>query len=259
MRVKKRIHIAPVGFEVDRIVQPAITYEADMVYLLIHNNKADDKAGPYVERIIEQLKKEKIEIKKVFADWRDVESITKEARKLFLSLAGNDIYVNIASGSKNHAIALDRAIMTLGDQSNITEFYAESEAYEGFKPGKQQLSKGVRDVKDIPKRKMVLPDRKLLGAMTIIRDYNETERGCTRMCKKAHKHIQKKIKKKQLAEACVQNGLLPGTGNTLTALDKNIIQKLQSEWDFIKIEKVGQSFYVGLTDSGEAHVHEMTS
>ena len=186
MRVKKRIHIAPVGFEVDRIVEPAITYEADMVYLLIHNNKADDKAGPYVERIIEQLKKEKIEIKKVFADWRDVESITKEARKLFLSLSGNNIYVNIASGSKNHAIALDRAIMTLSDQSNITEFYAESEAYEGFKPGKQQLSKGVRDVKDIPKRKMVLPDRKLLGAMTIKRDYIETERGCTRLCKKAH-------------------------------------------------------------------------
>ena len=58
------------------------------------------------------------------------------------------------------------------------------------------MSKGVRAVKDIPKRKMVLPDRKLLGAMTIIRDYNETERGCTRMCKKAHKHVKKKIKKK---------------------------------------------------------------
>ena len=93
MKVKKRIHIAPVGFEVDRIVQPAITYSADMVYLLIHNNKSEDKAGSYAERVIEELKKEKIETKKVFADWRDVESITKEARKLFLSLSGNDIYV----------------------------------------------------------------------------------------------------------------------------------------------------------------------
>ena len=259
MKVKKRIHIAPVGFEVDRIVQPAITYSADMVYLLIHNNKSEDKAGSYAERVIEELKKEKIETKKVFADWRDVESITKEARKLFLNLSGNDIYVNIASGSKNHAIALDRAIMTLGDQSNIIEFYAESEAYEGFKPGKQQLSKGVREVKEIPKRKMVLPDNKLLGAMTIIRDYNETERGCTRTCKKDHKHIQKKIKKKQLANACVERGLLPGTGNILTALDKNIIQKLENEWDFIQIEKIGQSYYVGLTPQGEAHVHEMTS
>ena len=259
MKVKKRIHIAPVGFEVDRIVIPAIDYNADKVYLLVHNNKAEDRAGSYITRIINELKKNKIETEKVFADWRDVESITKEARKLFLELSGNDIYVNIASGSKNHAIALDRAIMTLDDQDNITEFYAESEAYEGFKPGKQQLSKGVREVKEIPKRKMVLPNKKLLGALTIIRDYNVDERGCTRACKKDHKHIQKKIKKKQLAETCIEQGILPSAGNNLTSLDKNIIQKLQSEWDFIKIEKIGQSYYVGLTPQGEAHVHEMTS
>ena len=51
MKVKKRIHIAPVGFEVDRIVMPAIELEADKVYLLVHNNKAEDKAGPYIERV----------------------------------------------------------------------------------------------------------------------------------------------------------------------------------------------------------------
>jgi hypothetical protein len=259
MKVKKRIHIAPVGFEVDRIVLPAIDYDADIVYLLVHNNKADDKAGPYIKRITDELKKNKIEVEKVFTNWRDVESITKEARKLFLELSGNDIYVNIASGSKNHAIALDRAIMTLDDQSNITEFYAESEAYEGFKPGKQQLSKGVREVKEIPKRKMVLPNKRLLGAMTIIRDYNENEHGCTRECKKDHKHIKKKIKKKHLAAACIEKGVLPGAGNILTSLDKNIIQKLENEWDFILVEKIGQSYYVGLTPQGEAHVHEMTS
>ena len=129
MKVKKRIHIAPVGFEVDRIVMPAIELEADKVYLLVHNNKSEDKAGDYIARVIKELKAQKIETEKVFADWRDVESITKEARKLFLNLSGNDIYVNIASGSKNHAIALDRAIMTLEDQSNITEYYAESESY----------------------------------------------------------------------------------------------------------------------------------
>ena len=146
MKVKKRIHIAPVGFEVDRIVMPAIELEADKVYLLVHNNKSEDKAGVYIERVRKELKAANIETEKVFANWRDVESITKEARKLFLSLSGNDIYVNIASGSKNHAIALDRAIMMLEDQTNIKEYYAESESYEGFKPGKYQLSKGVRAV-----------------------------------------------------------------------------------------------------------------
>ena len=77
MKVKKRIHIAPVGFEVDRIVLPAIQYKADKVYLLVHNNKSEDKAGDYISRVIKELKAAKIETEKRFVNWRDVESITK--------------------------------------------------------------------------------------------------------------------------------------------------------------------------------------
>ena len=139
MKYKKRIHIAPVGFEVDRIVMPAIDNKADKVYLLVHDKKTEDKAGPYIERVIKQLKANKIESERVQVNWRDVESITKAARRLILELSGNEIFINISSGSKTHAIALDRAIMTLDDQEGITEFYAESEKYEGVKPGKQQL------------------------------------------------------------------------------------------------------------------------
>ena len=107
---------------------------------------------------------------------------------------------------------------------------------------------------------MVLPGKRLLGAMIIIRDYNESQPGtCARGCKKDHTHIQKKIKKKHLAEECVNQNILPSAGNILTSLDKNIIQKLVTDWDFIVMEKIGQSFYVGLTPNGEAHVHEMTS
>ena len=61
MKFKKRIHIAPVGFEVDRIVEPAVKYKADKVYLLVHNNKKEDKATPYIENVIKELKQNKIE------------------------------------------------------------------------------------------------------------------------------------------------------------------------------------------------------
>ena len=112
MKFKKRIHIAPVGFEVDRIVEPAVKYKADKVYLLVHNNKKEDKATPYIENVIKELKQNKIESEKVLVNWRDVESITKEARNLLMKLEDDDVFVNIASGSKTHAIALDRAIMS---------------------------------------------------------------------------------------------------------------------------------------------------
>ena len=45
--INQRIHIAPVGFEIDRIVLPAEEMKADLVYLVIHDNLANDKAKKY--------------------------------------------------------------------------------------------------------------------------------------------------------------------------------------------------------------------
>ena len=49
--INPRIHVAPVGFEIDRIVLPAVSEKADQVYLLVHSNLSDDKATKYAEEI----------------------------------------------------------------------------------------------------------------------------------------------------------------------------------------------------------------
>ena len=48
-KIAERIHIAPVGFEVDRIVLPAKQWKADKVYLLVHDNKSEDKATAWIK------------------------------------------------------------------------------------------------------------------------------------------------------------------------------------------------------------------
>ena len=48
---KLRIHIAPVGFEVDRIVLSAIEMKADKIWLLVHNNSKDDRAKKYEDEL----------------------------------------------------------------------------------------------------------------------------------------------------------------------------------------------------------------
>ena len=264
MKYKKRIHIAPVGFEVDRIVEPAVEYKADKVYLLVHDNNEEDKASPYIERVIEELEKNKIKSEKVLANWRDVESITKAARKLINDLKEDEIFINISSGSKIHAIALDRTIMTLPDQSNITEFYAESKAYEGFKPGKKQLSVGVKEIKEIPKRQMVLPEGNLLSTLKIL--YAESianQHACTFPCYKEHKNTKGKhnwggMMKTQLAKKCIDEGIIPEAGNKATSLDKKIIQKLINKWTYITITPQGRGFKVSLTTDGMAFLYEIT-
>ena len=75
---------------------------------------------------------------------------------------------------------------------------------------------------------------------------------------KGDKHNWGSMRKKDLANECVKQDLIPSTGNILTALDKNIIQKLISDWDYIDIIKRGQSNYVSLTTLGMAFVYEIT-
>ena len=106
---RQRIHIAPVGFEIDRVVLPAVMDKADKVYLMIHDNPSEDKATKYAAEIEKRLKAAKIKTEFISCDWRNIEEITRATRDLILKESDNEIAINLASGSKNHAIAMDRA------------------------------------------------------------------------------------------------------------------------------------------------------
>lgn len=49
--VNLRIHIAPVGFEIDRIAIPAKQMKADRVWLLMHEEPSKDRAQGFMEKI----------------------------------------------------------------------------------------------------------------------------------------------------------------------------------------------------------------
>src|SRR3989304_3079096 len=95
-----RVHIAPVGFEIDRIVIPAKKMKADKVWLLIHDNPSEDKAGPFVEKIQNLLKKEKIKVQLERHNRLNLFKIIRSIKEIVSKEKGNDIYVNLASGSK---------------------------------------------------------------------------------------------------------------------------------------------------------------
>jgi hypothetical protein len=48
---RRRIHIAPVGFEIDRVVLPAKMDKADKVFLMVHSDRAADQAKEYTADI----------------------------------------------------------------------------------------------------------------------------------------------------------------------------------------------------------------
>src|SRR3990172_6949616 len=232
-----RVHIAPVGYEIDRIVIPAKQMKADKVWLMIHENSSEDKARPYIEKIQNLLKKEKIKVQLERHNRLDLFKIIRSIKEIISKEQGNDIYVNLASGSKIQAIASMMACMMFNEHKRIKPFYAEAERYPGFE-GKQ-MSYGVKNLMEIPTFEIQTPKRELIQALKIMKE----QKG--------------KIRKKEMAELAEENNLIAVNAREenfsqarYASLDQNIIQPLEEEWKFIKVEKIGRNRWISMTEEG---------
>ena len=244
----RRIQIAPMGFEIDRVVIPAkggtfkdregnklILDKAEKVYLLIPKNPAKDKAQKYTALVQKKLKAENIETEAVRCDWENIEEITRVTRDLILKEAGNQIIVNL-SGSTNHKVALDRACMTLENRDHIHPIYVKPKKWAAPKYPKQ-LSTGVATITEIAIHRIINPEPVLIEALKIIK------RDAVAIPTAAKK---KGVKKKDLAMA------IYGKSNVqaLTKLQRNITERLQDPWKAIEIIPVGRSDWISLTQEG---------
>ena len=52
-----RVHIAPLGFEIDRIVIPLKQTKADRLWVISNDNHPNDKSTPYLEKIKKECKR----------------------------------------------------------------------------------------------------------------------------------------------------------------------------------------------------------
>ena len=234
-----RVHIAPLGFEIDRIMVPVKETKSDKLWLLIHEKTAEDKSGPYLEKIKKECKKINVELKIAYADRLSLFKAIKTIKDIIEEEKGNYIYVNVASGSKIQAIACMMACMILKGCDNLQPFYAEPESYAAFE-GKQQ-SFGVKDTIPLPTYEIQTPKPKLLEALKIIA---EQKNG--------------KITKKEMAQIADEKEIITVKAEEsnysqarFASLDKNIISPLENEWKFIEIEKIGRNRWIKITEEGK--------
>ncbi len=235
--VRLRVHIAPVGFEIDRVVIPAIEMKADKVYLLRHDNYAEDKSGPYLEKIAKKLDNKNISTEIVNVNRYRLFGIIRVVKEIIIKERDSDIYLNIASGSKIHAVGCMMAAMLKDDRTNIHPYYAQAETYPKYS-GKEQQTFGVEEIHDLPTYQIRTPPPKLLEALSIIK-------------------AEDRITKKRLAEIADDHDLINVGAREenfqqarFASLDKNIIHPLEHDWEFIKVEKVGRNRIITLTKEG---------
>lgn len=236
-----RVHVAPVGFEIDRIAIPAKEMRADRVWLLMHGEPAKDRAQGYMEKIRTQLRKEKIDVHVVYSDRFDLFRILKSVREIVEKEKENDIFVNCSSGSKIQAIACMMACMMFQGKTKIIPYYAEPESYASVKGA--QLSSGLKTVVKLPAYEIHTPKPVLVRALKIIKEHGG------------------KITKKEMAKLAEEEGLIVINAREenfeqarFASLDKNIIQPLLNEWKFVEIERIGRTRWIRITTEGNGAV-----
>jgi len=77
-----RVHIAPLGFEIDRIVLPLKETKADKLWLLVHENKSEDKSGPYLEKIKKECKKLGVKLELYYVDRLSIFKAIKAVKEI---------------------------------------------------------------------------------------------------------------------------------------------------------------------------------
>ncbi len=234
-----RVHIAPLGFEIDRITIPLKQTKADKLWLLDHDNRSSDLSAPYLEKIKKECKKLGVEVKVAYSDRLNLFQTIKSIKDVINQEKNNYIYVNVASGSKIQAIACMMACMVLKGCKNLQPFYAEPEKYAAFE-GKQQ-SFGIKDTIPLPTYEIQIPKPKLLQALKIVQQAKD-----------------QKITKKEMAELAEKQEIITINSEEknhsqarFASLDKNIIQPLVDEWNFVEIEKIGRNRWIKITQEGK--------
>ena len=231
-----RVHIAPVGYEIDRIVLPAKKMRADKVILLVHENVNEDKATKFYQKISEQLEKLNIESTIEYHNRTKLFAIIKTVKQLILQEKGNIISVNLASGSKVQAIGCMMASMMFNDDDNVNPFYVEAKEYLGFS-GKA-ISKGIKEIESIPTYEIQTPEDRHIQALKIVVDNDG------------------KISKKEMAKIAIEQKLIIVNAEnesqaTYASLDKNIISVLENRWGFVKVNKIGRTRWIEITEEGK--------
>lgn len=231
-----RVHVAPVGYEIDRIVLPAKKLRADKVILLVHDNPSKDKAVKFYEKISDMLKKQNIDVVREYHDRQNLFQIIKTVKNLINQEKGNAVSVNLASGSKIQAIGCMMASMMFNDDKNVRPFYVEAKEYLGFS-GKP-ISKGIENVDYIPTYEIQKPEERFIQALKIITDSGG------------------RISKKEMAQKALDKKLIVVNAEnqsqaTFSSLDKNIISPLENQWGFVKVNKIGRTRWIEITQEGK--------
>lgn len=235
MREIREIHIAPLGYEQDRVTEPARRYDADEVYLL------EDAAGRgrtgYHDAVAEELTAAGADVTWRDVDLYDVYEVLGIVTTITAEQAGNIVRVNVASGPKLAGIGCAIACMA----TDATAYYVHPEDH-AVPLSDQPLTVGVDDVEVLPSYPVETPTTDQVAILDYVQ--SATTAAYT-------------PKKSDLIDYSEAEGLSymveadPANDKAKFALLNSHIVDPLVEREYIEVESVGRRKQVRLTPTGE--------
>lgn len=238
LSVAEHVHVAPLGIERDRIVEPPIEHGADRVVLLqylpvsLRTHVEDEGIEPALEA-------EEIECEIIEVHIEDLFDAVAAFGRVIDRFEDDQVYVNLASGDKLTAIGGMIACMADG---TAQPYYVEAEEHGSRQP---PAPRGVRSIDTVPSYPIERPAYQHLAVMEHVADSDRTT------ADGAPYRI-----KRELFEFGEEAGLPFMSGfegetdkGKFRRLDLHVLGPLE-ERGYVQVEEVGTQKRVFLTEDG---------
>ncbi|AAV47201.1 unknown [Haloarcula marismortui ATCC 43049] len=226
-----RVHIAPQGYEEERIYKPAIESRADVVYLLVTED--DEQSNQCQEAVEQNLADAGIECKETVCDIFDMSESMQTISGLIQDHRDDNVKVNISTGSKITAVGGTFACMMYG----ATPYYVQAEDY-----GEETVSVGVKDSFELPAYPIEPPEPEFVSIL----DFLEEQRSEGNKVK--IRDLNTFVMEKEFD--AVQGVERKDNDNIYDIVQEEYREPLSKE-GFIREQPYAGSKYITLTEKGE--------
>ncbi|WP_049923209.1 HFX_2341 family transcriptional regulator domain-containing protein [Halopiger djelfimassiliensis] len=269
MDVVKRVHVVPLGYEFDRILEPIRDQRADLVYLL-ENDSADGEDEPsesaseagdaernatttadYHDELRRELESIVPDVRTWYCDLTDVYAVLGDVTTIAANHDDDQVYVNVSGAGTIPAIGATIACMDVSTDARA--YYVEPSEYAHDGTG-EPASFGVDEIERVPTYPIESPTRDQVAIMEFLSDPTAWDG--------FHDDRTAPPKKKDLIEYARDRNLsfmadrrTPDERGgedkgAFRVLDTHVLEPL-SEDGYVTIESVGRRRVVELTEQGE--------
>jgi hypothetical protein len=239
--VPKRVHIAAVGFEVDREAEPIIQMRGELA-ILFANAGGEDLARAFRDQVLDRLRRAHIQASVVRTPIFDLYATTQAILHAIRDHREDRVYVNVSSGSKVQALSGYIATSLARSEGLIAEaYYAEPQSYSPTEG--EPLSRGFQSAFVVPSLTLQTP---------------------TGPCRSAMESLEAgPLSKVELALRLAKLGILDASRldasghprddasrvSLQSSLDSKVVRPLAA-WGFVVTTPIGRSVRVSLTEAG---------